>query len=129
MNSRSLLVKDGKGSKDRYTLLSDISSKFLNLYLPKLPSEQKYLFGGQIEKSHLSQRSAQKIFDQAVEKSKIKTDASCHSLRHSFATHLLENGLDIRFIQKLLGHSSIKTTEKYTKVARNFFQNINSPLD
>ena len=76
MNSRSLLVKDGKGSKDRYTLLSDISSKFLNLYLPKLPSEQKYLFGGQIEKSHLSQRSAQKIFDQAVEKSKIKTDAS-----------------------------------------------------
>jgi len=59
----------------------------------------------------------------------LNSKATCHSLRHSFATHLLENGLAIRYIQKLLGHSNIKTTEIYTKVARNFLNNIKSPLD
>ncbi|RJQ34294.1 integrase [Candidatus Parcubacteria bacterium] len=129
LSSKSLLVKDAKGNKDRYTLLSGISIKLLNLYLPKLPSAGQYLFSGQSGESHLSQRSAQKIFDNALKKSSIKKSASCHSLRHSFATHLLESGVDIRYIQKLLGHSSIKTTEVYTKVARNFLDNIKSPLD
>lgn len=128
-SSKSVLVKHGKGQKDRYTLLSDNSINFLNIYLSKLSSEQKYLFVGANEKKHLSQRSAQKIFEHAVIKAHIKTEASCHSLRHSFATHLLESGVNIRYIQKLLGHSSIKTTEKYTKLARNFLQNITSPLD
>lgn len=127
--SKSLLVKDGKGNKDRYTLLSASSIKLLNLYLAKLPDTQKYLFSGMSGESHLSQRSAQKIFEMALEESNIKKDASCHSLRHSFATHLLESGLDIRYIQKLLGHSSIKTTEKYTQVSHNFYNNIKSPLD
>ena len=127
--SRSLLVKDSKGAKDRYTLLSGISLKFLNLYLVRLPLEQKYLFAGQSGKSRLSQRSAQKIFDQALAKSGLKKEASCHSLRHSFATHLLEKGVDIRHIQKLLGHQNIKTTEIYTQVARDFWQGIKSPLD
>ena len=127
--SKSLLVKDAKGQKDRYTLLSGISIKLLNLYLPKLPANQKYLFAGQAGESHLSQRSAQKIFDQALQEAGIQKDASCHSLRHSFATHLLEGGVDIRYIQKLLGHQNIKTTEVYTHVARNFFNNIKSPLD
>ncbi|MBU1202720.1 tyrosine-type recombinase/integrase [Patescibacteria group bacterium] len=129
LQSRSLLVKDSKGAKDRYTLLSGISIKFLNIYLPKLPANQKYLFSGQSGQSHLSQRSAQKVFDQALEKSGLKKDASCHSLRHSFATHLLEAGTDIRYIQKLLGHQNIKTTEIYTQVARDFFRGIKSPLD
>lgn len=127
--SKSLLVKDAKGNKDRFTLLSAISIKLLNLYLAKLPSEQKYLFSGQQGESHLSQRSAQKIFDHALEESAIKKDASCHSLRHSFATHLLESGVGISYIQKLLGHQNIKTTEIYTHVARNFYSNIKSPLD
>ncbi len=127
--SKSLLVKDAKGQKDRFTLLSAISIKLLNLYLPKLANEQKYLFSGQQGESHLSQRSAQKIFEHALAESNIKKDATCHSLRHSFATHLLEGGVDIRYIQKLLGHQNIKTTEKYTHVARNFFSNIKSPLD
>ena len=127
--SKSLLVKDAKGQKDRLTLLSAISIKLLNLYLPKLSSEQKYLFSGMSGESHLSQRSAQKIFEQALRESGIKKDATCHSLRHSFATHLLESGVDIRYIQKLLGHQNIKTTEVYTHVARNFFNNIKSPLD
>ncbi len=126
---KSLLVKDAKGQKDRYTLVSAISIKLLNLYLPKLSSAQKYLFAGQAGESHLSQRSAQKIFDHALQESGIKKEATCHSLRHSFATHLLESGVDIRYIQKLLGHQNIKTTEIYTHVARNFFNNIKSPLD
>lgn len=127
--SKSLLVKDAKGQKDRLTLLSGISIKLLNLYLPKLPATQKYLFSGQQGESHLSQRSVQKIFEHALQESGIKKDATCHSLRHSFATHLLESGVDIRYIQKLLGHQNIKTTEIYTHVARNFFNNIKSPLD
>ncbi len=127
--SKSLLVKDAKGQKDRFTLLSAISIKLLNLYLPKLSDEQKYLFSGQQGESHLSQRSAQKIFEHALQESDIKKDVTCHSLRHSFATHLLEGGVDIRYIQKLLGHQNIKTTEIYTHVARNFFNNIKSPLD
>jgi site-specific recombinase XerD len=127
--SKSLLVKDAKGQKDRFTLLSSISIKLLNLYLPKLPSEQKYLFSGQQGESHLSQRSAQKIFEHALAEANIKKDATCHSLRHSFATHLLESRVDIRYIQKLLGHQNIKTTEVYTHVARNFLNNIKSPLD
>lgn len=127
--SRSLLVKDAKGQKDRYTLLSGASIKLLEIYLKKLPIQQKYLFSGQAGESHLSQRSAQKIFEHALIESGIKKEATCHSLRHSFATHLLERGVDIRYIQKLLGHQNIKTTEKYTHVARNFFNNIKSPLD
>ncbi len=127
--SKSLLVKDAKGQKDRFTLLSGIGIKLLNLYLPKLPSTQKYLFSGQSGESHLTQRSAQKVFDHALEESGIKKDATCHSLRHSFATHLLESGVGIRHIQKLLGHQNIKTTEIYTHVARNFYNNIKSPLD
>ncbi|MFA5127213.1 MAG: site-specific tyrosine recombinase/integron integrase [Patescibacteria group bacterium] len=127
--SKSLLVKDAKGQKDRYTLLSSISIKLLNSYLPKLPDQQKYLFSGMSDESYLSQRSAQKIFDRALQESDIKKEATCHSLRHSFATHLLERGVDIRYIQKLLGHQNIKTTEKYTHVAKDFFNNIKSPLD
>lgn len=127
--SKSLLVKDAKGQKDRHTILSNSSIKLLNLYLPNLPDTQKYLFSGMSGENHLSQRSAQKIFDHALAESNIKKEASCHSLRHSFATHLLEGGVDIRYIQKLLGHQNIKTTEIYTHVAREFFSNIKSPLD
>jgi len=126
--TKSLLVKDGKGNKDRYTLLSGQSIKLLEIYLKKLPSAQIYLLAG-LNAPHLSQRSAQKIFDKALDKSGIKKEATCHSLRHSFATHLLESGVSIRYIQKLLGHSSLKTTEIYTSVARDFWENIKSPLD
>jgi integrase/recombinase XerD len=133
--SKSLLVKDAKGQKDRFTLLSGVSIKLLNLYLPKIPTTQNYLFSGspreagQSGESHLTQRSAQKVFDYALQESSIKKDASCHSLRHSFATHLLEGGVDIYYIQKLLGHQNIKTTEIYTHVTRDSYNNIKSPLD
>ncbi len=127
--SKSLFVKDSKGAKDRYTLLSNISIKILDKYLKEIPDKQEYLFSGAGSLRHLSQRSAQKIFESALLKSGIKKQASCHSLRHSFATHLLEKGTDIRYIQKLLGHQNIKTTEGYTQVARDFWQGIASPLD
>jgi site-specific recombinase XerD len=76
----------------------------------------------------LTTRTLQKIFNDALKKSWIKKEASFHSLRHSFATHLLENGTDIRYIQELLWHSSIKTTQIYTKVMNTNIRNIKSPF-
>jgi site-specific recombinase XerD len=76
----------------------------------------------------LHSRTAQHIFQNALIRSGVQKKATFHSLRHSFATHLLENGTDIRYIQKLLGHSSIKTTQIYTQVATHNLQSIQSPL-
>ena len=127
--NKFVFVRGGKGNKDRYTLLSQSSLELTRKYLATLPAGQKYLFAGFENKGHVTIRTAQKIFEQACKKVGIKTDVSCHSLRHSFATHLLESGVSIRYIQKLLGHSSLKTTEIYTSVARDFWENIKSPLD
>lgn len=77
----------------------------------------------------LTERSLQKMFYQALKKSGIKKEATCHSLRHSFATHLLEAGTDIRYIQELLGHKRLETTQIYTKVTFQSLKNIESPLD
>lgn len=124
-----LLVKDGKGHKDRYTLLSQQSLYLWNIYRQPNLVVSAYLFPGAGGRSHISQRTAQKIFEQAKIKAGIHSPASCHSLRHSFATHLLESGLDIRYIQKLLGHQNIRTTQAYTTVSRSYLRNIKSPLD
>ena len=124
-----ILVKLGKGAKDRLTLLSQNSINFLRQYLPILPLNQNYLFSGARGQGHLTQRSAEKIFKQALFKAGIKKQASCHSFRHSFATHLLQNGTDIRLIQKLLGHQNIKTTQIYVQVADSMLFKITSPLD
>jgi len=79
--------------------------------------------------THLTERTVQKVFEQAVQAAGIKKAVSVHSLRHSFATHLLEAGIDIRYIQELLGHKSIQTTEIYTHVAVKDVRRIVSPLD
>ncbi len=129
LENKFVLVRGAKGAKDRYTLLSQASLELVKKYLRVLPLGQKYLFAGAGGAGHLTTRSAQKIFEHACAKVGIKTDVSCHSLRHSFATHLLESGVSIRYIQKLLGHNSLKTTEIYTSVARDFWENIKSPLD
>ena len=77
----------------------------------------------------LSERSIQKVFTDAVKNAEIKKDASFHSLRHSFATHLLENGVDVRYVQELLGHQNIRTTQIYTQVMQPALRNIKSPLN
>jgi site-specific recombinase XerD len=125
---KSILVSGGKGRKDRYTMLSDTAAAFLKEYAAATDTD-RWIFPGVPREKHLCIRSAQRVFDHALARAGIKKDASIHCLRHSFATHLLEGGTDIRFIQNLLGHTSIKTTERYTHVARRKALAVQSPLD
>ncbi|PIR47662.1 integrase [Candidatus Uhrbacteria bacterium CG10_big_fil_rev_8_21_14_0_10_50_16] len=121
-----LLVFQGKGRKDRITLLP-------KSLIPALASftagkaEDDYLFESQ-RGGRLSSRTLQIVFEHACQQVNITPSATFHSLRHSFATHLLENGTDIRHIQHLLGHTNIRTTQRYTHVATTFLQSIASPL-
>ena len=120
-------VRDAKGNKDRYTLLSDKLLKDLRIYYKEY-QPKKYLFEGQ-KKDQYSPNSVGKVVSNAAIKAGIKIPVSSHILRHSFATHLLESGVDIRYIQLLLGHNSTKTTEIYTHVAKSSFDFIKNPLD
>ncbi|WP_236407797.1 tyrosine-type recombinase/integrase [Microaerobacter geothermalis] len=110
-------VKQGKGRKDRYTVLSEVTLNLLDIYAKETRLDS-WVFPGAEEGKHLSERSVQKLFEKAISRTGIKKNVSLHSLRHSFATHLLENGTDLRYIQELLGHSDVKTTERYTHVRR-----------
>lgn len=123
-----IIVRQGKGRKDRVTNLSDKMLKQLRVYY-KIYKPKKWLFEGQKKEQHISSRSLQNVFNAAVKKAKINKDVTFHSLRHSFATHLLESGVDLRYIQELLGHSSSKTTEIYTHVSQKSIQGIPNPLD
>lgn len=119
-----------KGKKDRYVALSPIVLDILRNYIKKIKLRPvDYLFEGEKAGEQYSARSAQKIFQRAKEIAGIRKDISFHSLRHSFATHLLEKGIDIRFIKDLLGHFDIRTTERYTHVRKDTLINITSPLD
>lgn len=123
-----ILIRQGKGKKDRYSLLSntalDVLRQYFKEYRPKI-----WLFPGTTEDKHITERSVQRIFVKAREKAGIKKEVSIHSLRHSFATHLLEGGTDLRYIQELLGHKSSKTTEIYTHVSSKNLSLIQNPLD
>jgi len=125
--SKLMRVRLAKGAKDRTTILSEKVCAVLQKYV-KNKNADNYVFesdrGGK-----LTERTAQKVFADALLKSGIKKPATCHSLRHSFATHLLESGTSIRYIQELLGHARLETTQIYTKVSNNNLQNIKSPLD
>lgn len=122
-----IFVGSAKGNKDRYTLLSESTLTDLRTYF-KQWQPKMFLFEG-IKGGKYSPTSVVNIVNKAVIKAKIKKKVTPHMLRHSFATHLLENNTDLRYIQTLLGHSSSKTTEVYTQVAVKNLQNIKSPLD
>ena len=123
-----ILVRCGKGQKDRCTLLSEKLIPILKRQmLLKKPAD--YLFTGAQGNGHLTSESAEKIVKKAAEEAEIMKKVSCHTLRHSFATHLLEAGTNIRYIQELLGHAKLETTQIYTKVTSNNLKNIKSPLE
>ncbi|MCL4170120.1 UNVERIFIED_CONTAM: hypothetical protein GTU68_044633, partial [Idotea baltica] len=120
-------VVGAKGHKDRYTILSQSLLKDLRTYfLEHRPFE--YLFEGPRGKKYGSS-SVQNIVKKSSRWAGIHKKVTPHTLRHSFATHLLEDGTDLRYIQSLLGHNSTKTTEIYTHVATNIIKDIKSPLD
>ena len=121
-------VNKGKGAKDRYTLLSQIALDQLRKYY-KLYKPETWLFTGGKEGDHITERTVQRVFEASCSRAKIEKEASVHTLRHSFATHLLESGVDLRYIQELLGHASTKTTEIYTHVTQKNISEILSPLD
>jgi site-specific recombinase XerD len=120
-------ISQSKGKKDRYTVLAVKTLNVLrNYFIAYKPKE--WLFEGQNNDKY-SIRSVQMVFKNAVQLARIKKKVSMHTLRHSFATHLLENGTDLRYIQSLLGHSSSKTTEIYTHITTKGFDQIKSPID
>jgi len=120
-------VRGGKGRRDRNTLLSDTTLLLLRKYF-QLYRPGNYLFEG-VDGGRYAAKSVQQIVRRALEKAGIRRHASPHTLRHSFATHLLEQGTDLRYIQTLLGHSSPKTTEIYTHVSTKHIGQIKSPID
>jgi len=109
--------------------LSDIAYEVVRSYVSKEKPGGGWLFPGQTAGSHLTERTVQKVFEKALMKAQIQKDVSVHCLRHSFATHLLEGGIDIRYIQHLLGHKNVTTTQIYTHVAIKDISRIQSPLD
>jgi site-specific recombinase XerD len=121
-------VRGGKGNKDRYTLLARKAVEAVRLYLDAFPSD-KWLFPGAKEGRHLNVRSAQRVVREAARAAGIAKPVTAHTLRHSFATHLLERGTNLRIIQELLGHQSARTTQVYTHVATSTLGAVRSPLD
>jgi site-specific recombinase XerD len=121
-------VRRGKGRKDRYTLLARRAVEAVKLYRDAYPDHQ-WLFAGDRPDRHLTTRSVQRIVKKAARAAGIEKDVTAHTLRHSFATHLLEGGTNLRVIQELLGHQSARTTQIYTHVARSTIESVRSPLD
>lgn len=123
-----LIIKQSKGKKDRITPISDKLIGLLRDYYKSYKPEI-WLFEGQKKGEQYTAESLQSVLKQALEKCNITKPVTLHWLRHSYATHLLESGTDLRYIQELLGHNSSKTTEIYTHVSTKSLQNIKSPFD
>ncbi len=122
-------VISGKGNKERMIILSQNFATKLKAYLKTRENKSEYVFPSKDLDKPISTRMAQKVIDKAAEKACFKKRVYCHILRSSFATHLLEDGVDIRYIQELLGHSDLSTTQRYTKVNIEKLREIKSPLD
>ncbi len=128
-SNRNLIhIKGAKGKKDRYSILYAVALGELKKYWTQY-KPNGWLFPGAKMDRHISTRTVEAIFETAVQETSIKKKISVHTLRHSFATHLLEGGTDLRYIQELLGHKSSKTTEIYTHVSNKDLGRIKSPLD
>ncbi|WP_335964899.1 tyrosine-type recombinase/integrase [Galbibacter sp. PAP.153] len=122
-----MLIASAKGKKDRYVPLPESVLGLFNQYR-KIYKPEKFLFEGQYGGAY-SKSSVQHVFRKAMKAAGIRKKIGIHGLRHSYASHLLESGADIRFIQELLGHNSIKTTQIYTHVAHSSLKSAQSPLD
>lgn len=125
--SNTIHIKAAKGGKDRITILSRNLADKLKKFIQNKKADDHVFTAS--NGNPLTTRTFQKIFSNALLKAGIRKDASCHSLRHSFATHLLENGTDIRYIQKLLGHKKLETTQIYTQVSAKSLIDIKSPME
>ncbi|MBU4339016.1 tyrosine-type recombinase/integrase [Patescibacteria group bacterium] len=120
-------LKNAKGNRDRITIFPEkVKIDLREIFA--LRDRNDYVFASE-RGGKLTERTAQKIFENALKKSEVSKDATFHSLRHSFATHLLENGVDVRYVQELLGHQNIRTTQLYTKVTNPSIKKIKSPLE
>lgn len=126
-NSMKIHIREAKGKKDRYVMLSQNSLKLLREYYKKYQPKE-YIFEGQKGGAY-SSKSVQNILKKSMIVANITKHATVHTLRHSFATHLLDNGTDIRYIQELLGHKKLETTQIYTHVSNHSVNKIKSPGD
>jgi len=120
-------IRSGKGKKDRHVMLSEKVLSLLHEYYKEYQPKE-YIFEGQNGGTY-SPKSVQSILKSSLKKSGIKKNATVHTLRHSFATHLLDDGTDIRYIQELLGHKRLETTQIYTRVSSYSINKIKSPAD
>ena len=123
-----IIVKNAKGHKDREVILSAILLEELRIYFKRY-HPKTYLFNGQTLDQPISASSVRNIFKRAIKKSNIYKNASTHTLRHSFATHLMDNGIDMRVIQSILGHKSLKSTMIYCHLTDGKYGDVKSPLD
>jgi site-specific recombinase XerD len=122
-------VRQGKGGKDRYVMLADRLLMALRQYWVQAKPSSGWLFPSRREGQPLKGETVRRALARAVRATKLKKRVTPHVLRHSFATHLLEAGNDIRLIQVVMGHSSIVTTAQYTKVSARHIASVKSPLD
>jgi site-specific recombinase XerD len=126
-----IVVRNSKGDKDRLTILSPHLLSGLRKYWSQSRprSEHQWLFPGQTREGHISRESLQSELYKACRRARVQKSLRFHSLRHAFATHLLESGVDLRIIQALLGHKSIRSTARYTQVRIDHIVKLDSPLE
>ncbi len=122
-------VRAGKGKKDRYVMLGESLLALLRQYYQTARPKGEYLFPGQKPQRHITTTAVNKVLRQVIAATGLSKRVTMHTLRHCFATHLLEAGTDIRILQVLLGHSSIRTTLRYTHITDRLVQKLVSPLD
>ena len=129
-SARKLIhVRLGKGGKDRYVMLSERLLEILRAYWVQVQPQGGWLFPGRKAGEPITRNAVAMALHEAATKAKLRKKVTPHQLRHSFATHLLEAGTDIRVIQVLLGHSSIRSTARYTQVSARHIGRVKSPLD